>query len=153
MKTSSPWFSRPEFDPEAKIPFWAGADGTVRLEVRDTEGRVLRRLDEMEVVKGVSTYTWDLKLDEELALAAEQAELAKAEEEKAAAAKKKKRGKKEDKPEASDKGVLAKTPWAERVRLGRPLYVTPGKYKIALIAGDQTAETELRTAITGSGFR
>ncbi len=38
---------------------------------------------------------------------------------------------------------MAKTPWAERVRLERPLYVTPGKYKIVLVAGDTEAETEL----------
>ena len=136
-----PWLERQARDPVLRFVH-LGSFGPL---IRDADGRALHKL-EMDVVKGVSTFVWDLKLDQELALAAEQAKLAKAEEAKAEAAKKsKKKAKKDDKPEGPEKGVLAKTPWAERVRLGRPLYVTPGTYKLVLSAIVLSAAISLRS--------
>ncbi|NIR43503.1 MAG: hypothetical protein GWN99_09310, partial [Gemmatimonadetes bacterium] len=34
-------------------------------------------------------------------------------------------------------------PWAEAVRLKRPLYVTPGTYAVRITMGDHTADAEL----------
>jgi len=112
------------------------------LLIRDDNGRDLRRL-ELEASSGVNTFTWDLLLDETQALAAEQASLeddAEAED-----------GDTEDgdtenddaDDEASTLGERAKTPWAEAVRLGRPLYITPGTYTLTARTGDGEAETEL----------
>ncbi|MDX1501086.1 MAG: glycosyl hydrolase [Thermoanaerobaculia bacterium] len=137
-----PWFYNPDYDAEIDVPFWTSEAGTVALEVRDAEGRPLRRL-EMEAPRGVSTFTWDLLLDEKLALAAEGA--ARVEAEKKASkegGKKAKKGEEKEKA-AADKGVVAKTPWAEAVRLGWPLYVTPGSYELVLVAPGGEAKTEL----------
>lgn len=94
----------------------------------------------MEALRGVNTFLWDLLLDEELALAAESERLAEKADDKAD---KKKKKKQQDESAGSgpEKGARAKTPWAERVRLGRPLYVTPGKYKLVVRAGDNESET------------
>jgi photosystem II stability/assembly factor-like uncharacterized protein len=138
----SQWFYRPEYDPEVKIPFWAAADGEATLEVRDGDGRVLRR-KQMSVERGVSVFTWDLQLDEALALAAEADRVAS--EESDGKKGKKKKGKKVDQEEtaATRKGVKAKTPWAEAVRLEWPLYATPGKYTLVLSSAGEESETEL----------
>ena len=42
----------------------------------------------------------------------------------------------EGEPEKAD------TPWAEAVRLERPLYVTPGTYTVRVTAGGRSADTE-----------
>ena len=140
----SPWFHRPEDDPDVKIPFWTAATGRAELLILDSDGRELRRLS-METRRGVETFVWDLLLDEEIALEAERARLA-AEEDEAEPEKKKKRGREQAHEEATSEGEnegrLAKTPWAEAVRLGRPLYVTPGSYKLRIRVGDQQAETD-----------
>ncbi len=142
----SPWFHDPTFDPEVKVPFWTSSAGQAELLIRDDNGRDLRRL-ELEAAAGVNTFTWDLLLDETQALAAEQAAIeddAEAEEE---GAKKKKRRQRKQGEDAEDaeakKGERAKTPWAEAVRLGRPLYVTPGTYTLAVRTAAGEAETEL----------
>ncbi len=133
----SEWFHTPEDDPELKVPFWTSDDGQAELLIRDDNGRELRRL-ELEAIRGVNTFTWDLLLDEGSALAAEQAGLeddAEAEDEE-----------KEEQKEAGDastKGARAKTPWAEAARLGRPIYVTPGTYTLVVRTQDGEAEAEL----------
>ncbi len=138
----SPWFYRPEYDPEVKIPFWAAAAGEATLEVRDDDDRVLRRL-QMSVDRGVSVFTWDLLLDEPLALAAE-AERIASKQSGEDNGKKKKKEKKADKKETdkTDKGVRAKTPWAEAVRLEWPLYITPGTYTLVVSSAGEESETE-----------
>ena len=143
----SPWFHDPLDDPEVKVPFWTSAEGNVELLIQDDNGRDLRRL-ELAAARGVNTFTWDLLLDPEAALAAEQAALqddAEAEDAEDDASKKK-RGKRKqaekDKAEPK-KGVRAKTPWAEAVRLGRPLYVTPGSYMLVVRTAAGEAETKL----------
>ena len=148
-----PWFYDAEDDPKLEIPFYAAKDGKATLSVLDSEGRVLRSL-EQDVKRGIATFTWDLLLDEKLALAAEKAVAEKVAKDKAAAEKekaKKEKGKAKDAgkdgaqvaPPAPEKGALAKTPWAETLRLGRPLYVTPGSYKIEVKIGEAKSSTEL----------
>ena len=113
-------FFRPEDAAYQNIPFWVEADGSVEWSVLDSDDRVLRR-GEMEAVRGVNTLRWDLLLDPELALPAERESL-------------------EDKEEVKP----ADTPWAEAVRLERPLYVTPGTYTIRVLADGESADTEFK---------
>jgi len=136
----SPWFRWPDRDPDMKIPFWVAAGGTATLEILDSEGRKLQKL-ETEAVKGVSTFTWDLLLDGDLALEAEKSRLAAEELEKQE--EKSKKASADDSDEADSKGRLAKKAWAEAVRLDWPLYITPGTYTLKLSAAGETAETEL----------
>ena len=88
---------------------------TLRLE--DGEGRVLRE-ETVEALAGLNAFAWDLLLDEALALEAEKARLADAEEVTGP----------------------ADRPWAEALRLERPLYATPGSYKLVLARGGESAE-------------
>ncbi len=142
----SPWFYDSEDDPEVKIPFWAAEGGEAQLVITDGDDRELRRL-ELEAAPGINTFVWDLLLDEELALAAEQAKLEEGKDDGGdKKKKKKKRGKKAEDDaeaeEASTEGEKAKTPWAEAVRLGWPLYATPGSYKLVVRAGGGESEVE-----------
>jgi hypothetical protein len=116
----SPIFYRPEDAPYQNIPFWVEADGSVEWSVLDSDDRVLRR-GELEAVRGVNMLRWDLLLDPELALPAERESL-------------------EDKEEVKP----ADTPWAEAVRLERPLYVTPDTYTIRVRADGESADTEFK---------
>lgn len=130
----SEWFYQPEDDPEVTIPFWSADDGSAALEVLDGDGRVLRRI-ERDVRRGVSTIAWDLLLDEELAVAAEKAALEEADEADEA----------DDGnggEEEVEKGKKAETPWAEAVRLGWPLYATPGTYTLRVVMDDGSTETD-----------
>ena len=129
------WFGNLIDYPELKIPFWSRDAGPAVLEVLDVEDRVLQRI-ETTAVAGVNTLTWDLKLDRDSALAAEQAATAPEPE-------KKKKRKKKAAPKPPEKGSKAKTPWAEADRLGWPLYVTPGEYQLRLTVGDASGDTDL----------
>lgn len=142
----SRWFYRPDDDPEVKIPFWSAEDGEAVLTVLDSDDRELRRL-KMDVETGVNVFVWDLLLDEDKALAAETAKNEAASE---AASKDSKNGKKAKKKKNDaesaelEEGALAKTPWAEAVRLGWPLYATPATYTVRIEIGDESAETDLK---------
>ena len=134
----SEWFHRPEDEPKLEVPFWTPSAGTAELVIRDDNGRDLQSL-ELEASAGVGTFTWDLLLDETQALAAEQAALA--DDAEAEDADGENSG--DDDEKASSQGERAKTPWAEAVRLGRPLYVTPGTYTLVVRTAGGEAETEL----------
>ena len=141
----SPWFHDPIDDPRVQVPFWTAAEGEAELIVQDDAGRELRRL-ELEALAGINNFTWDLLLDQELALAAEKAGLeddAAGDEGSKKRRKKKKKDEDSEEAAASSEGKLAKTPWAEAVRLGRPLYATPGSYTLVVRTAAGEAETEL----------
>ncbi len=151
----SQWFHDPIDDPEVKIPFWTEAEAKAELLIRDDAGRDLRRL-ELDAYPGVNTFTWDLLLDETKALAAEKARLEEqaTEDESEDEGKKRRKGKKaratddERSPgggqtKEGSKGERAKKPWAEALRLDRPLYVTPGTYTLTVRTEAGEAETEL----------
>jgi len=129
----SEWFRYPQFDPKMEIPFWSKEDGTATLTILDGDKRPLRKMT-MDVKAGMNTFTWDLKLDETMALAAEKAKI---DAEKKAAKKSKK------KDTGIAEGSMAKTPWTEAVKYEWPLYVTPGSYSINVSVGKASASTDL----------
>ncbi len=143
------WWHRPEYEPSIRIPYWSREGGKAALSVLDQDGRLLWTGD-LEATPGMNQAEWDLVLDKELALAAEKERVAskgkdddaKGKRNKKARKKKKKAG---QKAEAGDEEpTVADTPWAEAVRLRRPVYVTPGTYTIRITAGDRSDETELK---------
>jgi hypothetical protein len=148
------WFDRPEDRPELTIPFWSQSSGNAVLSILDSDERELRRV-EIEVSAGVQTVSWDLLLDESAALDAEKSRLESAGKDGASSdgnkkshkKKKKKKQPEKEMPEDEDdgpgEGSLAKTPWAETVRLERPLYITPGNYTLKIAVGEESSETEL----------
>ena len=85
----------------------------------------LRRTATVDVLDGINQVTWDLLLDPDLATAAERERVAEAD---------------VDTDSAEGPRTLASTPWAEAVRLERPVYVTPGDYTVRVEAGDGTSD-------------
>ena len=84
-----------------------------------------------------------MQVDRELALAAEKLAAAKPAEAKPADAPK-------DQPKdagasaaSADEGILARTPYAESVRLGHVLYALPGKYTVEVALAGARSETAL----------
>jgi hypothetical protein len=153
----SPWLYTGEDDPALRVPFWvkaevasageSGAKATVT--VRDGDDRVLRR-DELALLPGMNTWTWDLLLDPTLAVAAERervkkqtAEAAKAEKDKQAKAKDAKGSGDATVQKDPREGELGKYPVAEAVRLGRPLYVPAGSYSVRVDVGRERGSTDL----------
>ncbi|MEM7165802.1 MAG: glycosyl hydrolase [Planctomycetota bacterium] len=137
------WFDRPEFHPDVQVPFWSKGAGTAVIEVLNDDGDVLRRAEMAVAAGGMHTYTWDLLLDEQRALAVERAREAKANDEEAEAGAGDDIGEGKDEP-GIERGTLAQTPWAEAVRLGYPLYVTPGSYKVRVTIDAKQADAKLK---------
>lgn len=157
-----PWRRDPATEPRLEILFYTALGGPAELRVTTAEGRVLRRLPG-DFKKGIAAFTWDLLLEERLALEAEQdaalrgvRELAAQERE---AAERRRKGRKDNKraksaaedeeepppiePPPPEKGALARVPWSEALRLGRPLYVTPGSYNLEIELGGAVARALL----------
>lgn len=136
-RSSAPrWFDDSAYRPKLDIPFHAGSDGEAELTVRDENGSVVKRL-KTPARTGVNTAVWELDVDRDLALAAERAASAKADQDAADA--------KDAKDEAAAKrrGALARSRYAESVRLGHRLYALPGKYTVRIALGGATSETKL----------
>ncbi len=141
----SPWFHDPIDEPTVSVPFWTADETRVTLLIEDDAGHAVQRL-EMDAAPGVNAFTWDLLLDEELALMAEKE---RSDEQKPEADKTSRRKKKRSEPspepeEASDgeHGARSKTPWSEAVRLERPLYITPGSYVFEIRSATAEAQTD-----------
>ncbi len=123
----STWFHRPEEDdPTYPVRAWSRDGGAATVEILDADDRALRRF-EVDLLRGVNQFEWDLRLDPDLAVAAEEARI-EAEDAEA------------DEP---IERTLADRPWSEAVRLGYPLYVTAGDYTLRLTHGGETAEQSL----------
>lgn len=140
----SRWFRREITEPRHRVPYWSAAAGTATLTVRDADGRELRRV-EIETVAGVNQFEWDLTLDPDLALSAERARVEAAASEQDEGSRKSRKRKKREKAAPAESGDAerpnrSETPWAEAVRLGRPLYATPGAYTIRIERGDASSE-------------
>jgi photosystem II stability/assembly factor-like uncharacterized protein len=139
----SEWWHRPEDAPYVDVTFWAAKDGKVTVSVWDEIGDYVLFKESIDAVRGINVYRWDLLLDEDLALEAEREQVAAGREKKREKAAKSK--KKKDREAAEEPVGKKETPWAEAVRLGRPLYVTPGKYNVnvAVDGTDDFSETKL----------
>jgi photosystem II stability/assembly factor-like uncharacterized protein len=133
---SSPslWFDESQDLPRLKLPFWAKAAGTAQLTVLDKNGHSVREAS-IPAKAGINTYTWDLLVDRDLALAAERASLTQAPANQAAAAK-------GAGTADQDKVTLDKTPVAEAVRLQQRLYAPPGTYTLRLSLDGATSEAK-----------
>ena len=129
---ASRWFDETPYLPERTISYWAAAAGTGQLSVLDTDQHTLRRFA-LDAARGLNSFNWDLLVDQNLALAAESAKTAGSKApleagasvspaEPAAATK--------EAPDAS--GSQARRPYAEAVRLGQRLFITPGDYTLKL---------------------
>lgn len=109
------WFDRDAYLPRLSGTYWAAQSGPVQLSLLDAKERVLARF-ERQAVAGLNSFEWDLLLDAELALAAEQAALADMDEDQ--------------------REQLQNQRYAESLRLGHRLYPLPGDYQLR-IEGDE----------------
>ena len=120
----SEWFYRPdEDDPSHTVRLWSKEGGVASFDVLDADGRVLRTF-ERELLRGVNQFEWDLRLDPDLAVAAERERIETEDTE----------------AEEPIERTLADWPWSEAQRLGYPMYVTAGEYTLRVTQGDATAE-------------
>jgi photosystem II stability/assembly factor-like uncharacterized protein len=125
----SRWYYKADDAPNSKVTYWSNSAGTADIEILDENDSVVWRLSS-DSVKGMNSFEWDLRVDQELALAAESTKLEKALEDK--------------KEETSDSaGNLAHTPYAESVRLGHDLYAIPGEYRVRVSLGENSADNKL----------
>jgi len=122
----SQWFDFPHARPRLDVPYWARADGKVELSVVDGNDKPLRRVT-LNAKRGINSWRFDLKVNGELALAAEKVSV-----EKAAAG--------TDKPDVSKRKFR---PYADAIRLDQQLFIAPGEYKIKLTQGSSSADAKL----------
>jgi len=115
-----PWFDRPEYLPELTGTFWAKQPGTVRFRLLDEKDRPLAQF-EREAIEGLNRFDWNLMLDPELTLAAEQQAL--------------------EALDADKRAELKHQPYAESQRLGHRLYPVPGKYTLEIAHADTTSRS------------
>ena len=116
----SGWFYRPDEDESThQYQVWAREAGPATLELRDADDHLLRTA-QIELLAGLNQLEWDLRLDEDLALAVEATQAT----------------------DAAD-STLAAVPWSEAVRLDYPLYVTGGEYRLRIVRGEEHSEQTL----------
>jgi photosystem II stability/assembly factor-like uncharacterized protein len=132
---ASLWFDDSEYLPRVDGTFWAAADGEAQFTVLDDNDMPVSRFT-VTAKRGINTFRWNAMVEQALALAAEKARNDKAA--KAADAKSEDNTKQQD-----SNGALAKTPYAESVRLGHRLFVLPGKYQIKLALNGAESTTAL----------
>ena len=134
-----PWFLEPAHaypdnarsrfrraSPDLSVPFWTASDGAVQLRVLDDNGNPVAS-SSLAARRGINTWRWNLMVDQGLALAAENARLAKL-------------------PAAERADLnLSKTPIAEAIRLRQLLMISPGDYTVELTQG--AAKTTLALVI------
>lgn len=151
----SRWFDETPYLPKTTVHYWAAQAGKGKLLVLNADKQLLQEIA-VDARHGVNTLEWDLLLNEAMALAAERAknekvaadaakaEAAKQADEKAAEALAAKPTVADAKTETPDNaGRLAKTPYAESVRLGHRLYPTPGEYTLQLELNGANTEIAL----------
>ena len=127
MRSRAPrWFDDSAYLPSTMISFWSGSDGEATVELVDANAQVVQRV-KTPARRGLNQFTWDVRVHPELALAAE----------KVAASKSK---------ETGAEGALARSPYAESVRLGHRLYAIPGKYeaRVSVAGASATAPLEIK---------
>ncbi len=126
----SRWYYRPDEAPKSTLKYWSNSAATATIEILDSNDAVVRRFSNA-TVRGMNSFDWDLRVEKELALAAEKVGLEKA---KADA----------DANKQDETFSLASTPYAESVRLGQELYAIPGEYTVRVSIGDKVDSTALK---------
>jgi len=118
----SRWFGHLRDDPEALVHYWSQADGAGSFEIVDGDDRVLQQGD-LQVEQGINRFHWNLLVDQQLAVSAEQAGNA-------------------------DKEAIqpADEPYQQAMKYGHPLYVQPGDYQIRVRLGEAEATGHLTVA-------
>jgi photosystem II stability/assembly factor-like uncharacterized protein len=147
---ASQWFDESADLPKTTISYWAAADGQGTLQVLDDKKHPLKEIA-IDAKRGINTLEWDLIVDQAMALAAESAASAPTVDAKPADTKltnadvpTKEAVATDAKPADTNKGKLAKLPYAESVRLGHRLFLTPGDYTVVLAINGATSESKLK---------
>lgn len=109
--------------PQAPIHYWAKRGGSVTLRIRDSDDAVLYQTT-AEAQPGINRLDWNLEVDRDLALAAEQARVAKL--------------------EAEERELRANMPYAEAARLGLRWRIVPGTYRLEVSQGDATSHIKFK---------
>jgi len=121
----SEWFDEGPYLPTLDLAYWAKGAGKGTLTVLDGDKHPLRVI-ELQALRGVNSLSWDLTVERKAALEAENAAVAKVKD-----------------ADKTDEGALAKTPYAESVRLGHRLFIAPGTYTLKLALNGAESETKL----------
>jgi len=128
MQAQRDWWSRPArwFDETLGLPqlsgsYWSAAPGTVTFRVLDVADQPVQTWT-ATAIRGVNRWRWDLLLDPKLALAAENARLAR---------------------KHLDPATVnwSERPVAQAIELDQRLYVTPGKYTLEITRGGTTSRS------------
>lgn len=138
----SRWFDETPRLPTTTIHYWAKDAGRGKLWVLNADLQLLKEI-EVEAKPGVNALTWDLQVDAQLALAAETAKNEKRAADAREAAAKRPESATTVVADADESGRLARTPYAESVRLGHRLHLLPGDYTLQLQLGGVTHDTRL----------
>ncbi len=152
---ASRWFDESADLPKSTISYWAASEGQGVLKVLDDKKHIVREIP-ISASHGINTLEWDLLADQTLALAAESsitattdakpAESGAATASPPAATEVKASDAKASDAKAADsnKGRLAKTPYAESVRLGHRLFLIPGDYTVTLSLNGASSESKFK---------
>ena len=115
----SRWYNDGEPD-QASFKIWSNSEQSVHVEIQDENEQAIYT-NQAHLHKGLNLITWDYKLNQELALVAEEF-------------------KNKDKEQPLNKSL---TPISEALRLGHGAYIPKGKYKLIVGGSESNAETEL----------
>ncbi len=124
----SRWFGHLQDQPEALIHYWSQAEGPGSFAIVDDHDRVLQQ-GELQITRGINRFDWNLLVDEQLAISAEQAANAAANADTDTG----------DGSEGSAVIGLAAQPYQQAVKYGHPLYLQPGDYQVRIHIDDAEA--------------
>jgi photosystem II stability/assembly factor-like uncharacterized protein len=130
-----PWSYTDDSDDWMPVYVWAKTAADAELQIQNKDGSVYLK-QPISLSKGINQWRWDYKVDEDMAIAAEQAMNEKETEQADDSAEKTEESK------TAEPLNNAKIPYAESKRLGHPSYIEPGDYKLVITQGEHSHETE-----------
>ena len=111
----SRWFGHLQDQPEVLMHYWSQSEAAGSYEIVDGNDRILQR-GELQARPGINRLDWNLLVDEQLAVNAEQAA-----------------------NEDSEDLKPADQPYQQALKYGHPLYLQPGDYQVRLRLADAEA--------------
>ncbi|VAW35887.1 Glycosyl hydrolase, BNR repeat precursor [hydrothermal vent metagenome] len=114
----SRWYSTPK--PASTFTLWSSDNKTVQINLKDEHEQTIYS-NQIQLHKGLNLWSWDNKLNTELALKAEQFN-------------------NKDKKQPLNKAL---TPVSETIRLGYETYIQPGKYTLVVSHEDKHLSAEI----------